>query len=296
MRRIFARVAATELQRVKGEARVPKDNIDETTYTMGYSEEFLQLLQRRNVENNAQHLLPHLKPGLRVLDVGSGPGTISLGLARAVEPGQVHGIDMEESQIMLARASAEAGGHSNAQFQVGDATDLPFEDGYFDIAHTHAVLMHIPDTEKTLSEIIRVLKPGGILASREMINSASFTGPAQSLDPVAWDTFGKLVAARGGHPDMGLDLKNVFIDAGFVDIQWSASFDEFSTLEDVAFFHAFVNQWFLSDEVVEPATQFGIATKKQFESWRDDLDRWDGQPSALAAIAFGAAIGFKPQT
>ena len=296
MRRIFARVAATELQRVKGEARVPKDSIDETTYTMGYSEEFLQLLQRRNVENNAQHLLPHLKPGLRVLDVGSGPGTISLGLARAVEPGQVHGIDMEESQIMLARASAEAGGHSNAQFQVGDATDLPFEDGYFDIAHTHAVLMHIPDTEKTLSEIIRVLKPGGILASREMITLASFAGPADALEPEAWKTFGKLLAARGGHPNMGLDLKNIFVNAGFIDVQASASFDVFSTPEDVAFFHAFVNEWFLSDEVIEPATQFGLATREQFEKWREELNRWDGHPGSMSAIAFGNAIGFKPQT
>ena len=268
---------------------------DETSYAMGYSDEFLQILHRRNVENNAGYLLPHLKPGLRVLDLGCGPGSISVGLAKAIEPGELHGIDMEESQIMIARASAAAGGHSNATFHVGDATDLPFEDASFDFAHTHAVLMHIPETEKTLSEIMRVLKPGGILASREMITSASFTGPAESLDPVAWATFGKLVAARGGSPDMGLDMKNVFIDAGFVDIRWSASFDVFSTAEDVAFFHAFVNEWFLSDAVVEPATQFGIATREQFEQWREDLDRWDGQPSALAAIAFGEAIGFKPE-
>ena len=271
-----------------------KNPADETTYTMGYSEEFLQLLHRRNLEHNAAYLLPHLKPGLRVLDLGCGPGSISVGLAKAIEPGELHGIDMEESQIAIARASAAAGGHANATFHVGDATDLPFEDGHFDVVHTHAVLMHIPETEQTLSEVNRVLKSGGILASREMINSASFTGPAESLDPVAWDTFGKLVAARGGKPDIGLDLKNVFIEAGFVDIQWSASFDMFPTIEDVAFFHAFVNQWFLSDEVMEPAMQFGIATREQFESWRDDLDRWDGQPSALAAIAFGEAIGFKP--
>ena len=272
-----------------------KDSVDDTTYTMGYSEEFLQLLKRRNVESNAQHLLPHLKPGLRVLDVGCGPGTISLGLARAVEPGEVQGIDIEESQIMMARASAEAGGHSNAEFQVGDATDLPFDDNYFDIAHTHAVLMHIPDTDKTLSEVIRVLKPGGILASREMITLASFVGPSEALDPESWETFGKLVAARGGHPNMGLDLKNIFVNAGFVDVQASASFDVFSTSEDVAFFHAFVNEWFLSDEVIAPATQFGLATKEQFERWRDDLDRWDGHPGSMSAIAFGDAIGFKSQ-
>ena len=63
-----------------------------------------------------------------------------------------------------ARAAAEAGGHTNATFHVGDVTDLPFEDGYFDVAHCHAVLMHVPDTKGVLSEVKRVLKPGGIVA------------------------------------------------------------------------------------------------------------------------------------
>ena len=66
-------------------------------YTMGYSDEFRQLLNRRNSETPAAHLLPHLKPGMRVLDFGCGPGRISVGLAKADEPGELHGVDMEES-------------------------------------------------------------------------------------------------------------------------------------------------------------------------------------------------------
>ena len=53
-------------------------------------------------------------------------------------------------------------------FMVGDVTDLPFDDNSFDVAHCHAVLMHVPDTSKTLAEVMRVLKPGGIIASREI--------------------------------------------------------------------------------------------------------------------------------
>ena len=71
-------------------------------YTMGYSEEFLQLLERRNAGNSAAYLLPLLEPGTKLLDLGCGPGTITMGLAEAVSPGEVHGIDMEESQIALA--------------------------------------------------------------------------------------------------------------------------------------------------------------------------------------------------
>ena len=149
----------------------------EQDYTMGYSEEFLQLLHRRSAKTHAAHLLPHLKPGLRVLDFGCGPGTISVGLATAVAPGELHGIDMEESQINMARAAAKAGGHGNATFHVGDVTDLPFDDNSFDVAHCHAVLMHVPDTEATLAEVKRVLKPGGIISSREFILGSSFLEP-----------------------------------------------------------------------------------------------------------------------
>ena len=267
---------------------------ESSSYAMGYSDEFTQILHRRNAETHAAHLLPHLQPGSRVLDVGCGPGSISVGLAKAIEPGELHGIDMEESQIEIAKASAAAGGHANTDFQVGDATDLPFEDNSFDAAHTHAVLMHVPDTEKALSEIMRVLKPGGVFASREVVTYASFVGPDEAVDDEAWSTFARLVSASGGHPDMGRDLKNAFVEAGFVDVEWSASFDVFSTPEDAAFFHAFVNEWFLSDEVISQATQAGLATREQFEKWRADMDKWDGHPGAVSGLAFGEAIGVKP--
>jgi len=113
-------------------------------YTMGYSEDFQKLLRRRNAETSAAYLLPHLKPGMRVLDFGCGPGTISMGLAEAVEPGELHGIDMEESQIEMARVAASAGGHRNATFQTADVTDLPFEDNSFDVAHCNACSCMFP--------------------------------------------------------------------------------------------------------------------------------------------------------
>ena len=101
----------------------------ESTYTMGYSDDFQQLLDRRSVHTHAAYLLPHLKPGMRILDFGCGPGTISMGLAEAVNPGELHGIDMEATQIDLARAAARAGGHANATFRVGDVTTPFVRDG-----------------------------------------------------------------------------------------------------------------------------------------------------------------------
>ena len=87
---------------------MPEAGTPRPEYTMGYSPEFLQLLDRRNAQVNAAHLLPHLESGFRLLDFGCGPGTITVGLVEAVRSGEVHGIDMEESQAELARAAAAA--------------------------------------------------------------------------------------------------------------------------------------------------------------------------------------------
>ncbi len=265
----------------------------EPTYTMGYDETFLQLLGRRSLESNGKHLLPHLGPGQRVLDFGCGPGTISVGLAKAVEPGEMHGIDMEESQIGMARAAAKAGGHANATFHVGDVTDLPFEDDFFDVAHCHAVLMHVPDTQAALAEVKRVLKPGGIIASREMIGASSFLEPGSENTEAAWATFMGLLAANGGHPKMGQELKGVFMEAGFTDIQATASFDFFSSAEDVGFLHAFIADWFFSPRVIEAATAYGVATHEQFDVWRAEIDEWSGMADAVGGLAFGECVGRK---
>ena len=264
------------------------------TYTMGYSDEFRQLLDRRSAETHAAYLLPRLEPGMRVLDFGCGPGTITVGLAKLVEPGEVHGLDMEESQIEIARAAAADGGHDNAAFHVGNVLDLPFEDSSFDVAHCHAVLMHVPDVRAVLAEVRRVLKPGGIVAGREMIVSSSFVEPDLGGLNEAWGTFSKLISANGGHPEMGRQLKGTLIDAGFTDIGTTASFESFGTSIDVAFLHGFVIDWFLSPTVIEAATKYGLTTREEFDAFRRLLDEWKERPDAFAAFAWGEAVGHKP--
>ncbi len=263
-------------------------------YTMGYSPEFLQLLDRRNADTHAAYLLPHLRSGMRLLDFGCGPGTLTVGLAAAVHPGDVHGIDMEESQIEMARSAAAAGQHGNATFHVGNVYELPFEDDYFDVAHCHAVLMHVPDTDAALREVKRVLKPGGIIGSREMIAGSSFSDPAGEHIPEAWATFGRLLMANGGHPEMGKELKRRLLEAGFVDIRATGSFDYFSSADDVAFLYAFIMDWFFMPRVIAAATQYGLATHEQFDQWRTELDEWRESAGAVGGLAFGEAIGIKP--
>ena len=277
------------------DGQTPEQESVEPTYTMGYSAEFQKLLSRRSAANTAAHLLPLLEPGLRVLDFGCGPGTISMGLASAVEPGELHGIDVEESQIEMARAAAAAGGHDNATFHTGNALDLPFEDDSFDVAHCHAVLMHIPDTRAALAEVKRVLKPGGVFSCREMIGDSTFFAPdVDDLTTGALATFLELLEANGGHAQMGKELKGVLVEAGFADIHAGASFECFATDGDVRFFHGFVGGWFFAPATVELITRHRLASQKQIDDWRRALDRWRDTPGAFAALAWGEAIARKP--
>ncbi len=272
-------------------------NHDESStpdYTMGFSEEFLQALRRYTAETHAAHLLPHLKPGLRLLDFGCGLGNISLGLARAVAPGEMHGIDMEESQIEMARLNARNQGCDNAVFQVADVLEMPFEDGFFDVAHCHNVLMHVPDTAAVLAEVKRVLKPGGILSCREMIGASCFTQPDYGVIRKAWDMFEDMLAADDGHPQMGKEMKQHVLNAGFTDIGMGGSFDCYSTPEETAFIHNLAQMWFLSPEMVEAAIKYGATTQKLVDDIGAAYERWRDDPGALCYVAHGEVIAFKP--
>ena len=119
-------------------------------YAISYSEAFARLQPLHSAATNAAHLLPLLRPGLRVLDFGCGSGEISVGLAKAVAPGELHGMDMQEAHIELARSLAASSGTANAVFHVGDVKAMPFPDDFFDVAHCHDVLMYVPDTQAAL--------------------------------------------------------------------------------------------------------------------------------------------------
>ena len=101
------------------------------------------------------------KQGEKILDLGCGNAR---DIAYIAEQGsQVVGIDISEGMIAEARFDLEKLGYNNITLEVGDATQLSYKDSEFDKVLCSEVLEHIPDTDKALSEIYRVLKPNGVL-------------------------------------------------------------------------------------------------------------------------------------
>ena len=273
-------------------ANNPREN-STPDYSMGYEGAALQRLGRFTAESDAAYLLPHMNKGMRGLDVGCGPGTISVGLAAAVDPGEFHGIDMEDSQVERAATAAREAGLANAHFQVADALDLPFPDGHFDVVHCHSLLMHIPDTIAVLAEIKRVLRNGGIVGAREPIVETWFISPdvgnLKNLPIMVSD----VLTANGGHPQMGKELRSRFIEAGFVDIEATGALETWGTPSTIPAITSYLLE-IISPKWADTAVSHGLATQQDIDSWREAILAWSELPGAFAAWPWGEAIGRKP--
>jgi demethylmenaquinone methyltransferase/2-methoxy-6-polyprenyl-1,4-benzoquinol methylase/phosphoethanolamine N-methyltransferase len=121
-----------------------------------------------------------LQSGERVLDVGCGPGSLTIPAAKKVgREGAVSGIDASPEMIEVAKRKARKEG-AEIDFRVSPIEALPFEDGTFDVVLSSLMLHHLPDDVKAegLAEVVRVLKPGGRLIA---IDLAGRHSPASHL-------------------------------------------------------------------------------------------------------------------
>jgi SAM-dependent methyltransferase len=192
-------------------------------YTHGHHESVLRSHTWRTVANSAAYLIPELSAGGVLLDVGCGPGTITVDLARRLAPGRVVGIDASSDIVERAAGLAADEGTRNATFQVGDVYALDFPDASFDIVHAHQVLQHLIDPVAAMAEIRRVLRPGGVFAARDVDYGGVMIAP--SIDGLTdWMRIYREVHYwNGGDPDAGRSLKSWARRAGFADVTSSAS-------------------------------------------------------------------------
>ena len=163
----------------------------------------------------------HLRPGIRILDVGCGPGTITAELAdRVGADGAVVGIDA--SADVVAQASGTMA-RDNLTYAVGDVYALDADDNTFDVVHAHQVLQHLADPVAALTEMRRVCRPGGLVAARDSDYQAMSWHP-QPPELREWlELYMAITRANGGNPDAGRLLLSWAQRAGFTDISSSAS-------------------------------------------------------------------------
>jgi ubiquinone/menaquinone biosynthesis C-methylase UbiE len=205
----------------------PRSDFDEQkalgAYVFGHHSSATTSHKRRTAQKDAAHLVPHLKPGMTLLDVGCGPGTITCSFAPHVSPGaKVFGIDPSASVILEAQEHAKEQGLTEGvvSFQQGDGARLPFADGTFDVVHTHQVLLHVTDPVALLHEMARVTKrPGGLISLKEadfgsLIFYASSDAVMDTLQNEWLGLYTAVHRAGGGDPDAGRRLQAWLMKAG----------------------------------------------------------------------------------
>ena len=253
----------------------------EDTYTHGHADSVLRSHRWRTAENSAGYLLPYLHPGQILLDVGCGPGTITIDLARRVAPGRVIGVDRAETALAEARAAAADAGVDSVTFQIGDVYALDLPDGSVDVVHAHQVLQHLTDPVAALREMARVCRPGGVIAARDA-DYAAFTWWPEDPRLDSWLALYRACARdNNAEPDAGRRLLAWAHAAGLADTTASAGVWCYATPADRAWWGGMWADRIVQSALTDQAITSGRATaadlqemSRAWREWAADGDGW----------------------
>jgi SAM-dependent methyltransferase len=269
--------------------------MDREQYTMGYGPAATAIMAVRTAQSHAAFFLPQLKPGMTVLDCGCGPGTITIGFAELVAPGQVVGTEIEDSQVALARQNATRRNVSNVRFEVADIYALPFEGNSFDAVFISAVLGNLREPVSGLREAYRVLKPGGVIGVKEFDHGGDLFYPLAPALKQYNECYWRLRSENGHDPEGGRKIGAFLLEAGFLHVEMSARYESMAdpkVLRRVA--GAFAG--LLSEGWADVFKDRGWATTDAIRDMSDAWSNFSNTPGSFYAGAWCEAIGRKART
>lgn len=231
---------------------------------------------------------------MRVLDVGCGPGSITLGLAQAVAPGEVLAVDLSSDVLEEARSLAAEQGVAHVRFERGDVHDLACADESFDVVYAHQVLQHLADPVHALREVKRMLVRGGIAAVRDSdYGTCTWSPPDERL--ARWlQVYHAVASANGAEADAGRYLHGWLLRAGFDDIRLSGTTWTFPGYDSV---EAWATSWAdrtIGSNLAAKALEYGIASRTELEEIAGGFREWCRDPEAFFSIGHVEALGRKP--
>jgi 2-polyprenyl-3-methyl-5-hydroxy-6-metoxy-1,4-benzoquinol methylase len=192
--------------------------INPSTYLLGHADAEVRrlLLQARLYDPYTDQALrlAGLRPGMRVLDVGCGPGDVSFVAAQLVGPeGTVIGIDAADDIIDLARDRASEHGLTSVRFEQTTVGDLTLDEPV-DAVIGRLILMHLPDPVATLRQLAGLVRPGGFIAFSEFDMTGARGVPDGPLWLAARDTIIETFTAMGLDPTFAATMPALFRQAG----------------------------------------------------------------------------------
>lgn len=258
------------------------------TYTHGHHDAVLRSHRWRTAENSAAYLLPHLTPGMSLLDVGCGPGNITADLATIVAPGETIGVDAGVD--VIAQAERDHGGDPSPKFAVGDGYALGFEDDTFDVVHAHQVLQHLTDPVAALREWRRVLKPGGILAVRDSIYASKAWGPDEPQIDRWLKLYTEVTRRNDADCNAGRYLAGWARQAGFDDVTFTSTTWTYAGADLAGWWSDLWAERVVASTFAEQAVEYGLATTEDLQEIAEGWRRWGASPDAVFIVVLGEVI------
>jgi SAM-dependent methyltransferase len=261
-------------------------------YTMGYGPAATAIMAMRTAQSHAAFFLSHLKAGMSLIDCGCGPGTITLGFAELVAPGQVVGTEIEDSHVAIARANAATHDVANVRFETADIYELPFDDASFDAVFISAVLGNLREPIRGVREAYRVLKPGGVVGVKEFDHGGDLVYPPDPAIEKYGELYLRLRRENGHDPEIGRKIGALLIDAGFGDLKLSAAYEPFASPETAGGF-AQVSVGLLAEGWGNAFLSRGWAKEDEIKEMSAAWGRFATFPGAMFAAAWCEAIARK---
>ncbi|MGH7357305.1 MAG: methyltransferase domain-containing protein [Candidatus Rokuibacteriota bacterium] len=230
----------------------------------------------------------------RVIDVGCGPGSITIGLARVAE--HVTGVDLDEAEFTDARAYAAKHGIDNVQFVEGSIYQLDFADASFDVCTLCSMTETLHDPLAGLAEVRRVVKPGGLVGASSIdYGGLILHGPGEPLLRRFYELRLRLWEAQGDvHPYRGRELRGLLLTAGFEHVEAVTTYFSYGTEERVRSFGLGRAADCRDEWYVGGIAEHGLADRDEIHSLEQAWVRWAESPDSFAAFAWGRAIGRRP--
>jgi SAM-dependent methyltransferase len=259
-------------------------------YTHGHSDAVLRSHRWRTAENSAAYLLPALRPGLRLLDVGCGPGTLTVDLARYVIPGEVVGIDVAPEVVAEARRHAGEEGVDRVRFVEGDFRSAGIDPG-FDVVHAHQVLQHLKDPVGALAAMAGLARTGGVVAARDSVYSAFAWSPDDERLDRWLAIYLAVTRANGADADAGLRLPAWAAAAGLEHVAYTTSTWTFASPEDRAWWGELWADRVTASALAEQAVAYGVATTDELAEVAAGWRAWSTTDDAVFVVLHGEIVG-----
>lgn len=161
-----------------------------------------------------------LKPGMHVADIGCGPGTVTFFMAQHIRPaGIASGVDSSTEQLKVAREEAQKKGVQNVCFIEADVYSLGLEKDSFDMVYARSLLSHLQDPLCAVTEMKRIVKPGGVLVCEDIDMATIHSEPSTAEYERAVEIWSALGAERRTDYRVGSHMADLFRKAGFAHVQ-----------------------------------------------------------------------------